>query len=193
MSQTTLPDTNISLERLIAQIDSDAARGSFGMGLDAPRRDSATNMAKHVVFALEGTLYAVPMANVLEIQRPPRITTLPHVPEWLRGVTNMRGEVLSVVDLRMLLGLPALEGSKTERLVVVQSTREEIAVGLVVDQVVGIRGIGADALQPCSALMSGPLASFIRGVIEQDERLIAVLDVNRVLASPELRQFELAS
>ena len=193
MSQTIQSDSTVSLERLIAQIDSEAVRGSQGPLSELPRRESAANLAKHMVFALAGTLYAVPLANVLEIQRPPRITTLPHVPEWLRGVTNMRGEVLSVVDLRMLLGLPASEDSKTERLLVMQSTREEIAVGLVVDQVVGIRGIGADALQPCSALLSGLMANFIRGVVEQDGCLIAVLDVNRVLASPELRQFELAS
>ena len=187
------PTAAISLEGLIAQIDRAAVRDATGLSTDAPPRESSANRVKHVLFVLEETHYAVPLANVLEIQRLPRITSLPHAPAWLRGVTNMRGDVLSVVDLRMLLGIAPAEQSADERLVVVKSTTEDIAIGWVVDRVAGIRGIADGEAKPCSALMTGTVASFIQGIIQREGRLIAVLDVNRVLGSPELRQFELAS
>ena len=187
------PAAAVSLERLIAQIDREAVRNTLGLLTEVAPRDAAANLIKHVLFVLAGTHYAVPLANVLEIQRVPQITSLPQVPEWLRGVTNMRGDVLSVVDLRMLLGLAPSERLEGERMVVVKSTSEEIAIGWIVDRVAGIRGIGAEELKPRSALMTGPVISFIQGIVQRGERLIAVLDVNRVLGSPELRQFELAS
>ena len=180
----------LSLQGLLAQIDRETSHDPLSELPNAPRRESANPAAKHVLFVLNEAHYAVPLANVLELQRLPHITTLPHVPDWLRGVTNLRGDVLSVVDLRSLLGLPPAESNISQRLIVVRSTREEISTGWIVDRVTGIRGIAAEDLKPCSTLMTGPAVSFLSGVVERDARLIAVLDVNRVLSSPEMRQFE---
>ncbi len=179
----------VNLAGLIAQTTKTASGDAVGV----PQPESATNRIKHVVFELDGTSYAVPLTNVLEIQRVPQMTALPHVPDWLRGVTNMRGDVLSVVDLRMLLGIAMAERSQDERMVVVKSTSEELAIGWIVDRVIGIRGIAPGEVKPCSTLPADLVASFIAGIIQRDDRLIAVLDVNHVLSSPELRQFELAS
>ncbi|MFM9963148.1 MAG: chemotaxis protein CheW [Planctomycetaceae bacterium] len=183
------PDA-LSLQDLLAQIDLEASHDSLGTGNETPRRVTANPATKHVVFMLHEAHYAVPLSNVLELQRLPHITALPHVPDWLRGVTNMRGEVLSVVDLRSLLGMPPIDNSASQRLIVVRSTREEISTGWIVDRFVGIRSIAAEDLKPCSTLMTGPAVSFLSGIVERDARLVAVLDVNRVLSSPEMRQFE---
>lgn len=181
---------SLSLQGLLAQIDRETAGDPQGSQPDESRQESTSPAAKHVVFVLDEAHYAVPLVNVLELQRLPRIAALPHVPDWLRGVTNLRGEVLSVVDLRSMLGLPTTQNAGSQRLVVVRSTREDISTGWIVDRVVGIRGITAEELKPCSTLMTGPAVSFLSGIIERDGRLIAVLDVNRVLSSPEMRQFE---
>ena len=183
------PET-LSLQGLLAQIDRETARDPLSELPDVSRQEPAKPAAKHVLFVLNEAHYAVPLANVLELQRLPHITTLPNAPDWLRGVTNLRGEVLSVVDLRSLLGMPAAESPVSQRLIVVRSTREEISTGWIVDRVLGIRGIAAEDLKPSSTLMTGPAASFLSGVVDRDARLIAVLDVNRVLSSPEMRQFE---
>lgn len=145
---------------------------------------------KHVLFVLDDTQYAVPMENVLELQRLPRVTPLPTVPGWLRGAANLRGDVLSVVDLRSLLGLPAVESSASQRLIVVRSTLEEIATGWIVDRVIGVRRLATGDMQPTSTLATGASTRFLNGIVEYDNHLIAVLDVNRVLSSPEMRQFE---
>lgn len=183
----------VNLAELIAQTTKATATDARGNAVGVPQPEAVTNRIKHVVFELDGTQYAVPLTNVLEIQRVPRVTELPHVPDWLRGVTNMRGDVLSVVDLRMLLGIRLLEHSQDERMVVVKSTTEELAIGWIVDRVIGIRGITPGEARPCAELPADSATNFISGIIQRDDRLIAVLDVNRVLNSPELRQFELAS
>ncbi len=190
MTEAPIAPEALSLQGLLAQIDREATRDLVDSLPEETVREIAKPTIKHVVFALNDSHYAVPMANVLELQRLPNITALPNVPDWLRGVTNMRGDVLSVVDLRSLLGLPDAAGSVSQRLVVVRSTREEIATGWVVDRVIGIRGIALEDLKPCSTLMTGTAASFLSGIVDQDAQLIAVLDVNRVLSSPEMRRFE---
>ena len=93
----------------------------------------------------------------------------------------------------MLLGIETADRSNDERMVVVKSTSEELAIGWIVDRVVGIRGIEPNETQTCSATKAVPDAGFIQGIVQRDDRVIAVLDVNRVLNSPILRQFELAS
>jgi purine-binding chemotaxis protein CheW len=190
VSNATAPSESLSLQDLLAQIDRETSHEPLSEVLSTQDQESASPAVKHVLFVLNDAHYAVPLSNVLELQRLPRITTLPLVPDWLCGVTNLRGEVLSVVDLRSLLGLPIAENDISQRLIVVHSTREEISTGWVVDRVTGIRGFTEEDLQPCSTLITGPVVSFLNGVVEQDDHLIAVLDVNRVLSSPEMRRFE---
>lgn len=177
---------DLSLHELAARI----ARETLGTAAEVSHSETESSAIKHVLFVLDDMPYAVPMQNVLELQRLPRITPLPSVPDWLRGVTNLRGEVLSVVDLRTLLGLPAAEANASQRLIVVHSTLEDIATGWIIDRVIGVRRLAAEDMQPSSTLTTGAAMRFLSGVVDCDDRLAAVLDVNRVLASPEMRQFE---
>ena len=175
-----------SLHELAARI----ARETLGSPAEGSVKDEPSPGLKHVLFVLDDTPYAVPMQNVLELQRLPKITPLPSVPAWLRGVTNLRGEVLSIVDLRSLLGLPEATNAVSQRLIVVRSTQEEIATGWIVDRVIGIRRLTTDDMQSCSSLTTGAAVRFLSGLVDCDDQLVAVLDVNRVLSSPEMRQFE---
>ncbi len=95
-----------------------------------------------------------------------------------------------VVDLRSLLGLAAVESSASQWLIVVRSTLEEITTVWIVDRVIGVRCLAAGDLQPTSTLATGAFTRFLNGIVEYDDQLVAVLDVNRVLLSPEMRQFE---
>ena len=192
MTDLMLPRSNasradeLSLYELAAKI----ARETLGTSSAERDVESAGSGVKHVLFALDDTQYAVPMENVLELQRLPRITPLPSVPEWLRGVTNLRGDVLSVVDLRSLLGLPPVDRLVSQRLVVVRSTVEEITTGWIVDRMIGVRRLVLEDMLPSSMLTIGAAGRFLSGIVDVDGQLIAVLDVNRVLSSPEMRPFE---
>lgn len=185
------PDKAASVKKLsLHELAAKIARETLSTSSSERDSESTIPGMRHVVFVLDDTPYAVPMENVLELQRLPRITPLPSSPEWLRGVTNLRGEVLSVVDLRSLLGLSPAENSVSQRLVVVRSTVEEIATGWIVDRMIGVRRLAMDDMQPSSTLTIGAAARFVNGIVDCEGQLIAVLDVNRVLSSPEMRQFE---
>ena len=156
----------------------------------APAADSAAAASRRfVLFTVAATHYAVPEAAVTELERVPRITPVPHVPEWLRGVSNLRGDIVSVVDLRMYLGLsPHLPA--TARLLVVRLLDEPFTTGLIVDAVGRIVTLQADEVKTPASPLEGPLAPYLTGVCTVGDRLVAVLDIDRLLRSPDIRQFE---
>ena len=144
---------------------------------------------RFVQFAVDSTYYAVSEAFVTELDRVPKITMVPRAPAWLRGVANLRGDVLSVVDLRTFLGLDATS-SQTGRLLVVRLLDEQIAVGLLVDAVNQIMTLELDAVRPPASPLEGPLAPFLTGMCTAGGRLVAVLDLERLLRSADIRQFD---
>lgn len=185
-SDQATPSEELSLHELAARI----ARRTLGSLRDLESTEPNSTAIKHVLFELGETCYAIPLDNVLELQRLPRLTPLPNVPDWLRGVMNLRGDILSVVDLRSLLGLPAFDQPQSQRLVVVRSTQEEIATGWVVDRVVGVRRLAIEEAQATVPTTNGIAVRFVRGLMSHEGKMVALLDVNRVLSSPEMRQFE---
>ncbi|HZT78422.1 MAG TPA: chemotaxis protein CheW [Vicinamibacterales bacterium] len=158
---------------------------------DASRRGSAAVVAgdRYVLLSLAATTYAVLEAYVTEIDRVPRITPVPHVPAWVRGVTSVRGDILSVVDLRAFLGLDAWTTAGA-RMLVVRLLTDEFAAGLLVDGVDRIVEIAAGAIGAPESPLDGPLAPYLNGICTVGDRTVAVLDLDRLLRSPEIRQFE---
>ena len=144
---------------------------------------------RYVLVSLASTCYAVLEAYVTEIDRVPRITPVPHVPVWVRGVTSVRGDIFSVVDMRAFLGLDA-QPLRTARLLVVRLLTEEFSAGLLVEGVDRIVDIAADAIGAPESPLEGPLAPFLNGICTIGDRTVAVLDLDRLLRSPEIRQFE---
>jgi len=153
----------------------------------AAARDAAGD--RYVLLSLASTQYAVLEAYVTEIDCVPRITPVPHVPVWVRGVTNVRGDILSVVDLRPFLGLEA-RTHRAARMLVVRLLTEEFSTGLLVDGVDRIVEIGGGAIGAPESPLEGPLAPFLNGICTIGDRTVAVLDLDRLLRSPEIRQFE---
>ncbi|MBC7797580.1 MAG: chemotaxis protein CheW [Pyrinomonadaceae bacterium] len=91
---------------------------------------------KHIVFKLDENLFAFSAADVMEIAHPLKVTPLPFVPSWLTGVTNLRGDILAVVDLRRLWNKEsAMQGANKTKMLVLRSRKENLMMGLVVDSV----------------------------------------------------------
>ena len=144
---------------------------------------------RYVLLSIASANYAVLEAYVTELERIPKITPVPRVPAWVRGVTNLRGDVISVVDMRMFLGLDAAS-SHAARMLVVRLLTEEFSTGLLVDGVERIVAVPPEAITPPESSLEGPLAPYLRGMCVIEERLVAVLDLDQLLRSPEIRQFE---
>lgn len=158
-----------------------------GLALDAEQH--VPQGQRYVLLTIASAHYAVLEAFVTELERVPKITTVPHVPAWVRGVTNLRGDILSVIDMRTFLGLEAAS-PHTARMLVVRLLDEEFSAGLLVDSVDRIVSVPPDEIRPPESVVDGSLAPYVSGVCAIGERLAAVLDLDELLHSPNIRQFE---
>jgi purine-binding chemotaxis protein CheW len=132
-----------------------------------------------VTFALAGEVYALPVSHVQEILRITTITRVPHAPHPVRGITNLRGRVLAVVDLRVRLGLPEGDVGAESRILVTEARGRSI--GLLVDAARQVLKILPSAVQEPPSDVLTERTDFLCGVYHLDHDLVILLDVERVL------------
>ncbi|MGE3540602.1 MAG: chemotaxis protein CheW [Candidatus Tectimicrobiota bacterium] len=187
---TDRPLVNLGpLDALIAAIDCDVQR-VYGTGTRPPAPAGGPLSERYVLFTLAGSRYAVAITHVVEIGSVPPITSVPNVPSWLCGVINLRGDIISVVDIRAFLGLAEAQPRDSQRLLVVQTTDETLVTSLLIDRVAGIVPLAATLAEAPSRSYTDRMLPYLRGVYEHEAQTLAVFDLERFLRSPELRQFE---
>lgn len=148
-----------------------------------PKQTSADQTEQLVVFRLANEYYGVDIGAVNTIIRMQEITDIPQTPDFVEGVINLRGSIIPVIDLSKRFGLPACEATKASRIVVVESDGQMI--GMVVDAVAETLRLPADAIEPPSPVIASVDAEYLRGVGKQDNRLVILLDLDKVLTSKE--------
>ncbi len=139
-----------------------------------------------VLFELARECYGVAIATVESIIKLQPITVVPHAPAFVEGVTNLRGAVLPVLDLRKRFGLPPQPATKDSRIVVVMLNG--LKVGMVVDGVSEVLRVSEDAIEPPSPLVMSVDTTFIKGIAKVAQRLIILLDLSQVLSAQEQSQ-----
>jgi len=152
----------------------------------APRgtHDEVTNMEHQlVIFDLGDEYYGIDIAAVEGIIKMQGITTVPHAPEFVEGVINLRGEVLPVIDLRKRFGLPPHEAAHETRIVVVEMDGGK--AGVIVDDVSEVLRVPEEAIEPPSPIVAGAESGMIMGIAKVDDRLIILLDMVRMLTAEE--------
>lgn len=132
-------------------------------------------------FYVDNLLLGVEIQKVREINRHHTITEVPHAPDFVRGVINLRGEVVTVVDMRCALGLPPSDSIENSRTVIIHSQDE--VIGLVVDRIADIYQLNVDEIVAPPANVGSVDAQVFEGVWTMDDRIIVLLDVEAVLAS----------
>ncbi len=135
---------------------------------------------EYVTFCVADTLLGVDICQVEEINRLVDLTTVPHAPKYVRGVINLRGDVVTVVDLRTILGLPPTETIQQSRTVVVGSKDEKI--GLLVDRIGDVVKARDSQIDAPPANLGGMDGRLCKGVYKSDTELLVTLDVEAVLA-----------
>jgi purine-binding chemotaxis protein CheW len=130
-------------------------------------------------FYVADALMGVPIDEVEEINHNIDLTPVPHAPECVRGVMNLRGEVVTVIDLRAVLGLEPAELNRKMFTVVVRSGGEQI--GLLVDRVADVVRTRRSDIEPPPANVAGADGRFFRGVCKLPEELLLFLDAEQVL------------
>jgi purine-binding chemotaxis protein CheW len=144
--------------------------------------DSLSQDEEHlVIFSLGRELYGVTIHAVESIIKLQAITQVPRTAGFILGVTNLRGTVVPVLDLRIRFNLPLNENTANTRIVIVNS--EGSKVGIVVDEVTEVLKVSRTTIQPPPPLSTTIESSFINGIASIDNRLVILLDLEKVLAS----------
>jgi len=159
---------------------------SFADSLE--RRDTAPSapverLESWVTFELQGELFALPALRIQEIQRAVGITRVPNAPAPVRGITNLRGKVLVVVDLRQRLRIPSAPIEQRSRILVVSS--RERSLGLLVDAAQQVIKLPPSRIEAPPADVMNAHSEFLAGVVQLEERLLIVLDLDQLLLVPE--------
>jgi purine-binding chemotaxis protein CheW len=134
-----------------------------------------------VTFHVGDLLIGVDIHQVEEINRLIDITPVPHAPRYVCGAVNLRGEVVTVVDLREILGLEKVEITQRTRTVVVNSKGEQI--GLLVDRIADVIRVLPDEIDSPPANVGGIDGRFFKGVYKLENELLVILEVDTVLSS----------
>lgn len=145
---------------------------------------SGGDSVEFIAFHLGEQRFCIDIMSVREIRGWIPATPLPHAPDFLRGVINLRGAILPVVDLAARLGFPVSEPTPRHAVIVVQLPGQ--IVGLLVDAVSDILDIPPGAIQPTPDVASTMAREFVRGVIAADKGMISVLRVERLAPSDVL-------
>ena len=136
-----------------------------------------------VVFEVGSEQFGVGIASVESIIKMQPITQLPHVSNFVEGVTNLRGKVLPVIDLRKRFGLTVSAPTKDSRIIVVEV--QGATVGVVVDRVSEVLRVNTETIEPPSPLVTTLESAFITGIAKIGPQLVILLDLGRVLSTKE--------
>lgn len=144
---------------------------------------------KIVVFALGQEEYGVEVEKVRTIERMLPMTRVPKTPPFVKGVVNLRGIVVPVIDLRERFGLETAEYDDQTRIIIVN--QESIEVGLIVDSANDVVDIDEDHIEDPPEVVGGIRAKYLRGIAKiDDSRLLVLLNLQEVLNKEEIIQLE---
>ena len=139
-----------------------------------------------VIFELAEEFFGIDIAAVEGIVKMQEIVKMPKSPEYVEGVTNLRGSVLPVIDLEKRFGIPPHERTRETRIVVVNM--DKLKIGMIVGAVSEVLTIDDSIISPAPAIVTTFNSSFISGIARIDTRLVILLDLNLVLTEGEKDQ-----
>lgn len=149
---------------------------------------SETQFDSYLTFVMNQEFFAVSVTKVTELLELQPITHVPRSPEFMRGVINLRGAVVPVIDTRIKFMLPAVADTIDTCIVVmnIEADQEVVKVGAIVDSVSEVIEVPADRILPLPAVGKKERTQFIQGVIKVEEKFIMVLDVDKVFSTDDI-------
>ncbi|HEY9593910.1 MAG TPA: chemotaxis protein CheW [Spirochaetia bacterium] len=148
-------------------------------------RAEAGELRQFISFSVGEEEYGLELLRVKEVIRIREITWLPKAPSFVKGIINLRGDVIPIIDLRDKFGLEAKENTAMTRVIVVEV--EGRLMGMVVDSASQVVRIPADQIDPPPPVLGGLSQEFITGVGKLDDKLIILLNADAILTSDEIR------
>ena len=150
---------------------------------------------KYLTFTLAGEDYGLGILKVKEIIGMMTITSVPRTPEFVKGVINLRGKVIPVLDLRLRFALEAAPYTERTCIIVVeiQGTSGTVMIGIVVDSVSEVMNIRGDEIEANPAFGAQVNTDYIQGMAKAEEGVKILLDIDRVLSDQEVDQLDMAA
>ncbi len=144
--------------------------------------------ATYLTFDLGSELFAVDVRSVREVLDSNTVTRVPRMPDYVRGVINLRGGVVPVIDLRLKFGMEVVEDSVDTCIIVMEITLdgESTVVGGLADSVKEVFDIDPDQIEPPPRIGTNLDTDFIRGMGKHQDRFVIILDIDKVLSADEL-------
>jgi purine-binding chemotaxis protein CheW len=142
----------------------------------------------YLTFKLGEEEFGAHVSQVLNILEMTQITQVPHTPDYMKGVINLRGTVLPVIDTRIKFGLPETEYTNNTCIVVMdlELNGDTVHIGAIVDEVLSVIEIEKDQIEPPPSLGNQYRSDFIFGMARVDEQFVMLLDMEKVLNSEEI-------
>jgi purine-binding chemotaxis protein CheW len=133
----------------------------------------------------EFALHVKCVVNILELSR---ITKVPKTQDFIKGVMNLRGEILTIIDLRLKIGLPKTKYTKNTCIIVVELKLGDqyVKMGLLVDNVISVRNINQNSILVASSVDNNSKSEFLSGMYKNGENILMIIDLNKMFLKSEL-------
>lgn len=152
--------------------------------MDSSQKKQDDELLQLVTFSIGEEEFGVNILKVQEINRTMEITKVPRAPVFVEGVINLRGKVIPIIDLRSRFGLSSKPEDKDTRIIVIEIN--SVIVGFVVDAVSEVLRIPASTVEPPPPVVAGVESDYISGVGKLKERLLIMLDLDKLLSSEDI-------
>ena len=155
-------------------------------------KHSLEKEGKYLTFSLAGEEYGIGILQVKEIIGMLPITSVPRTPDFVKGVINLRGKVIPVIDLRLRFSIDESEYTERTCIIVVEisSQNGEMVIGIVVDSVSEVLSVTEDQIEPAPSFGSSLDSTYILGMAKLEGGVKILLDINKVLKSDEMSLLE---
>ncbi len=150
--------------------------------------DQSTISNQYLTFVLDQEIYAFPISNVREVLQFDGVTKVPKTPDFMRGIINLRGSVVPVVDMRLKFGIGRVEKTVNTSVIVIEVSidGESTMLGALADSVQEVIDLDTEDINPPPRLGTRLHIDFIRGMGKREERFITILDLEKIFTLDEL-------
>jgi purine-binding chemotaxis protein CheW len=196
MTQTTEARSTVPAQRGGGERSGSGQRDDVRVGRE-PRVDSGALVSggaeRYLTFALAGEVYALPILDITEIMEFRSLTVVPMMPDFLRGVINLRGRVVPVVDMAARFGRGHTEVARRTSIIIIETPNvggegqtATSNMGIMVDAVNKVVHLDGDEIEPPPAFGAGIRSDFISGMAKYNDQFVIILDVSHVLSLDEM-------
>ncbi len=174
-----------STQSQLAQVDTASTVATSSMGQEE-------SGSQFLTFQLDNEAYGVDILRVQEIKGWTPVTCIPNTPEYLKGVLNLRGTIVPIIDMRLRFNLETMEYNAETVIIVlsVQSGSGERVVGIVVDSVSDVLSVKTEEMKPSPDFGTNVHTEFIDGLAAVDEQMVMLLDIDKMLSTDEISALE---